>query len=64
MNPLLHRVSAATNALDIAKAARAANPGNLTIALDYQKALTEREAAIKAARASIHLAWVNPDAVK
>lgn len=58
---LLHRVSAATNKMEIADAARKGNPGNLTLALDYQKACNEREAAIKAARSSIKLAWVNPD---
>ncbi|QIG67431.1 hypothetical protein EVB39_102 [Rhizobium phage RHph_TM3_3_9] len=45
-----HRVHAATHNLEIAKAALAANPGNVTFALDVQKATAAREEAIAALR--------------
>ena len=61
-NPHVHRVSAATNKLDIAKAVHAANPKNITYALDVQIAQREREAAILALRSTFKLVWVNPNA--
>jgi hypothetical protein len=41
-----HKVAAATNALEIARHALAANPGNITFAMDVQKAKAVRDAAI------------------
>lgn len=52
MNDLKHRVSAATNVLECAQEALKANPGNVTLALDLQKAKAERDAAIKAMRST------------
>jgi hypothetical protein len=60
-NPLVHRVSAATNKMELARCAKDANPGNITYAFDYHRAKQEREAAILALRATFKLVWVNPD---
>lgn len=46
MNDLKHRISAATNILECAQEALKANPGNVTLALDLQKAKAARDAAI------------------
>lgn len=63
MNDLKHRVSAATNVLECAQEALKANPGNVTLALDLQKAKLDRDRAIDAVRASFKLVWVNPHVV-
>lgn len=49
---LQHRVDAATHSLECARAALKANPGNVSFALDVQKAQMNREAAIMALRRS------------
>ncbi len=52
MSKLQHRVDAATNVLECARAALKANPGNISFALDVQKAQMNREAAIMELRRS------------